>query len=63
MSGIQSRRVRQEQTQLFCTRSHMTIHGFCTILPIFHGDFTLDRASATFHHAICDRLFSKPYLG
>ncbi|MFS8118637.1 MAG: hypothetical protein ACMG55_09120 [Microcoleus sp.] len=38
-------------------------HGFCTILPIFHGDFTLDRAIAIFDHAICDRLFSKPYLG
>ena len=29
---------RQEQTQLFDTRSQMVMQGFCTILPVFHGD-------------------------
>ena len=40
MRGVQSRRVREEQAQLFCTRAHWVMQRFCTILPVYLAHFS-----------------------
>ena len=40
MRGVQSRRVRGEQAQLFCTRAHWVMQRFCTILPVYLAHFS-----------------------
>ena len=65
MRGVQSRRVRGEQAQLFCTRAHWVMQRFCTILPVYLAHFSRSRdhitrlcnLSALIQQALCSRGF------
>src|SRR6476620_8798915 len=47
MRGVQSRRVRGEQAQLFCTRAYWVMQRFCTILPVYLAHFSLSHDRIT----------------
>ncbi|MEG4009229.1 hypothetical protein QUA41_08805 [Microcoleus sp. Pol11C1] len=38
--AVQTRMGDLRQAQLFCTRSHWVMQGFCTILPIYLAHFS-----------------------
>jgi len=62
MRGVQSRRVRGEQAQLFGTRSQMVMHGFWSILPVFFAPDFRSHQFLTHTTSSAIDIFSKPYI-